>query len=136
MTLHISYDYKCPECGAMYIPYDDEVCCPKCGLFEQERFSDFVSQAAGSALYNLRGGGSYMPAVWGSFSLADSILMFLFQMFDGYTARDDGVSFDDFATDFVRKSTFEDSEYLRDYMGVLACKVYERIEKNQADGEE
>ncbi len=135
MTLHIHYDHQCPECGAAYIPYGDDVPCPQCGLREQERFADFVTQAAGSALYNLRGGGSYMPMAWGCFSLADSILMFLFQMFDGYRAHANGHTFDDFANEFVRKSHFEDTEYLRQYMATLASRVYEVIEKSQETGE-
>ena len=132
MTLHISYDHECPECKAIYIPYGNDVPCPKCGLFEEERFADFVSQAAGSALYNLHSNGRYMPMAWGCFSLADSILMFLFQMLDSYKINDDGQDFEEFATEFVRNSQFEDSEYLRAYMGTLACLVHEEIVKRQS----
>ena len=132
MTLHIHYDHECPECGADYIPYDTDVPCPRCGLHEEERFADFVSQAADSACYNADCGGSYMPMAWGCFSLADSTLMFLFQMFDGYTAHGEGQTFDDFAREFIRDSTFEDSEYLRDYMHPLATRVYAEVERQRA----
>ena len=132
MTLHISYDHDCPECGASYIPYGKDVPCPKCGMLEQERFADFTSQAAESALYNVRSGGSYMPMAWGCFSLADSILMFLFQMFDGYRVHGEGESFETFAKAFVKDSVFGDSEHLREYTGRLAIEVHQMIEKQQA----
>lgn len=133
MTVHINYNHRCAECGAVYIPYGEEVRCPKCGLFEQGRFSDFVRQAAGSALYNFRTEGNYMPMAWACSSLADSLLMFLFQMFDGYVAHGNGKSFDKFAREFVRRSHFADTEYLRGYTGDLGCRVYEYMQSHKDD---
>ena len=127
MTLHIPYDYECPQCGAAYVPYDD-LPCPRCGVLEEKRFVDFVGRVVESVEYNAHTYGKYMPGVWGCFSLADNILMFLFQMFDAFRAKDNGPAFDDFAADYVANSVFEDAEYLRDYMVALACKVHKRME--------
>jgi|SRR6266850_4947743 hypothetical protein len=30
MSLHIHYDHRCVNCGAVYIPYDRDVPCPQC----------------------------------------------------------------------------------------------------------
>jgi len=61
MTLHISYEHKCNQCGTDYIPFDADVPCPKCGLVESERY-DFIGAAVRSTLYNLERYGSYQPA--------------------------------------------------------------------------
>ena len=36
MSLHIMYDYQCSKCEAFYIPYEEGVTCPNCGLDEDE----------------------------------------------------------------------------------------------------
>ena len=32
MSLHIMYDHQCAKCEAFYIPYEEGVTCPNCGL--------------------------------------------------------------------------------------------------------
>lgn len=35
MTMHVVYDHECPACEALYIPYDEDVPCPRCGIVEE-----------------------------------------------------------------------------------------------------
>ena len=59
MTKHVDYTHTCPECGALYIRYDNDVPCPQCGLVEEERFN-FIPAAVASARFNLES-GHYVP---------------------------------------------------------------------------
>ncbi len=129
MTLHIHYNHACANCGAEYIPYNEEVACPRCGQVEEERFRDFAAQAAGSAVRNLRRGRKYVPPVWSTFSLADSLLYFLFELFEAHRTCKEDTSFEAFTADFVDRADFSQAEYLRAYMAPLACRVHEEVER-------
>lgn len=85
MTLHVTYEHQCPKCAAYYIPYDEVVPCPQCGLIVKDRF-DYIEQAAVSMRFNKRE-GSYIPSIpsaWLVGSLGDHILSLLFLIFDAY----------------------------------------------------
>lgn len=123
MTLHIHYDHDCPECGVSYIPYDLDVPCPNCGRMEEERFETFVDEAAESALFNFDTGGSFMPAAWMCFGLADEILMFIFELFTEYWEGDHDDLPEEFISRYIAKCEFEGCEYMRDYLAKLALKI-------------
>ena len=82
MSLHVGYDYQCPDCGADYIPYDADVICPRCGVLEPECF-DFIPKAVESLKFN-KADGSYLPAAWYVGNISDHILQLLFYLFDAY----------------------------------------------------
>lgn len=124
MTLHITYSHQCPACEAFYIPYDDRVPCPKCGLVEEERF-DYISQAAASLRFN-KAGGEYTPAAWWVGSLADHILSVLFPLFD---ARDEGnpPDFRAFASEQLGRMEWGDQPYLKDHILGIAVRLHETL---------
>jgi hypothetical protein len=124
MTLHITYDHQCPKCQVFYIPYDDQVPCPNCGLIELERI-DYIEQAADSMRFN-KVDGSYTPGAWYVGSLGDHILMLLFPLFDAYEEEhpDD---FQVFATDRIGKMDWGDQLYLKDHVFGIAVRLHETL---------
>ncbi len=129
MTLHITYTFQCPECSAYYIPYDQNVPCPKCGKVEEKRYAAFVAEAAHSALYNLRT-GSYVPGAWWVSGLADHILLLLFRIFE--QQRLSGKPMPDVLEEWSNSNIeWGDQEYLKGFVKVLALRVFEQIEKTK-----
>lgn len=130
MTLHIDYNHKCRECKAFYIPYDEDIPCPRCGCVEEDRF-DFIPQAADSALYNLRD-GSYYPGAWYISSYADHVLHLVFIILEHHRTNG-GSKFEDVARRLVNKMKWGDQEYARDHVFAIACRVYEEIQRRSPE---
>ena len=129
MTLHIHYDHACSECGTEYIPFDDDIPCPKCGALESDRATGFVSRAADSALYNLEEQGSYQPMAWFAGSLGDHTLLYLFGLLESYRKGQSDKRFDSFAREHVYASEWGENEHLKENTYRLACRVHEEIER-------
>ena len=132
MTMHIYYNHNCPQCETAYIPYDDDVPCPKCGLIERKRF-DFVPQAANSALYNLSQKGDYVPGAWFTGTLGDYLMLFLFHVLDLHK-RSQGATFSDTAASYFGGIDFGDKEFMRPYMIRLSERVFKKINELIAGG--
>lgn len=131
MTIHISYRHQCEGCQTEYIPYNEAVPCPKCGLVEEERY-DLIPRAAYSALYNLEKVESYIPLAWGIFTLGDQILSFIFRLLEQDRLNPGELPFSDRARDFFYKSVdWGEHPYLRDYFYEIAVKVYDQVQKVQ-----
>jgi hypothetical protein len=130
MTLHIVYNHQCAKCSAFYIPFDDDVPCPNCGEVEEERF-DFISRAAGSLRYNMKMGGSYMPAAWWVGSLGDHILYVVFQLFERYRHEGEGIAFAVFADDVLSTYQWGEQMYLMRHIYTIALRVYEEMLKQE-----
>jgi hypothetical protein len=124
MTLHVHYDHQCPNCEAFYIPYDNEIPCPRCGLVETERF-DFISEATASLQFN-KANGSYTPGAWYVSSLGDHILMVLFPLFDAYEEPLHG-DFLKFAADWHSKMDWGDQGYLGEHILRIAIRLAEAL---------
>lgn len=133
MTIHLPYDYVCPECKADYIPYGMEVQCPCCGLFEDEdRLKNYVPMAVRSCLSNMTFYRRYTPPVWGCSNLSDHLLYWVFCALDKYSnEKISDKSFFAFAAEYAEQSDFTDNEYLRGYMVELATSVYNSIMARQ-----
>lgn len=133
MSLHIDYDHKCPECGAEYVPYDLDIPCPNCGLLEKKRYESFVEETIESMCYNTLTGFGFYPSAWYCTCLADDILLFIFRVFAVYENYREEESWEHFLHEYIRDSTFDDYEYLRDYMRVLAQRIHDTMEKYRVE---
>jgi hypothetical protein len=127
MTLHVVYDHECEACGAIYVPYDDDVPCPKCGLVEEDRF-DFIPEAVVSLRFN-KFHGSYRPPAWWVGSLGDHILNLLFGLLDTYEEEKPD-SFREFVASRLAKIDWGDQEYLQNHVLGIALRVHEELEKD------
>ena len=125
MTLHVQYDHQCPTCEAFYIPYDDQIPCPKCGLIESERF-DYIEQAADSMRFN-KADGTYTPGGWYVGSLGDHILKILFPLFDAYEDNDSG-DFQMFAANWLGEMKWGDQHYLEKHILGIAVRLHETLQ--------
>ena len=128
MTLHIHYNHTCPKCDAYYIPYDDAVPCPRCGLIETERF-DFVPEAARSALFNIQVYGSFVPSAWYVGSYGDHVLMLIFSILEQYRVNKKDTTFQTVVRAIADKMEFGDQEYAREYVVSLSARIFEEISK-------
>lgn len=128
MTLHISYDHQCPQCAAFYIPYDDEVPCPRCGLVESERIN-YIQQAAMSLRMN-KTKGSYVPAAWWAGSLGDQVLYRLFILFDAYEKMNPP-DFHAFAASRLEQIKWGDHPYLKDHVVGIAVRLFDLLSSDK-----
>lgn len=128
MTYHISYNHQCPQCQAFYIPYDDDVPCPRCGLVESQRF-DFIRQAAISLSINKKN-GSYAPKAWWVGSFSDQILFRLFMLFNAYEKRNPP-DFPAFAASEMAKVNWGEHPYLKDHFIGIAVRVHELVQPDK-----
>jgi hypothetical protein len=126
MTMHVVYDHECPSCGAHYIPYDENVPCPRCGAVESARF-DYIPQAAASMRVNKEFGGSYRPPAWWVGSLGDHILHLLFGLFDGYEAQRGTLPFEAYVSERLHLMQWGDQEYLRNHIAGIAMRVRDEL---------
>lgn len=126
MTLHIHYNHQCAQCGAYYIPYGNDVPCPRCGIMEQERYN-FIPQAVESAYYNLKSQHSYTPMAWYVGSLGDHILYLMFPILEQHRLSPTQ-SFNEVAWNMVQKMNFGEQEYLRDHLYSILILVYQQLQ--------
>ena len=132
MTLHIPYTHECPQCSAFYIPFDETVRCPSCGLQEDKSatFDTFVEQAAHSAQFNLQSYGSYIPPAWWVGTFGDHILHLLFPILEYHRTLKVPKSFAVVAREAVDQMEWGDQEYVREHFYQIALEVQSRMEQN------
>ena len=129
MTIHISYQHKCAQCDTEYIPYDEVIPCPKCGLIEEERF-DLISKAVMSVRSNLEKCGSYIPYAWAVFTYGDQVLSLLFRLLEHDRKHPGQQPFRDLAHDVLHEEIdWGDQPYQRDYVYGIAIRVHEELQK-------
>jgi hypothetical protein len=125
-TSRIRYTHRCPACQAYYIPYDSDICCPRCGLLEEQRI-DYVELVAAAARANLEAGGSYLPAGWWNGSLGDHILFILFRLLEHHRLIPAGQSFEHMTWATLERSNWDEQAYLREHIYGIALRVYDEL---------
>jgi predicted nucleic acid-binding Zn-ribbon protein len=131
MSYHVTYNHKCPKCGAYYIPFDQAVPCPKCGEVESERF-DFIPEAATSANINLIRGRRYVPVAWWVGSLGDHILRIIFGLLDEHRAHTARRAFPVIAAEALARMEWGNQLYFRDHIHAIACRVRDHLDREEA----
>ena len=124
MTLHVNYDHQCPQCSALYIPYDRDVPCPKCGNVESEQ-NDYIKQAADSMRFN-KTDGVYTPAAWWVGSLGDHVLKIMFPLFDAYD-EESPADFGKFASCRLDQMNWGDQQYLKVNVLGIALRLHDEL---------
>jgi len=108
----------------LYIPYDKDILCPKCGILEDERF-DFIPKAVESLKFN-KAEGSYEPAMWWVGSFGDHILQILFPILEGFEDQKSD-DFREFVSSYLTKVEWEDLEYMQSYMLEIAIRIHNEL---------
>jgi len=126
MSYHVVYNHQCPQCGAHYIPFDQDVPCPRCGHVEAERF-DYIREAVASMRTHKKMWGVYTPGAWWVGSLGDHFLHLLFGVFDYYEERRPEPSFEEYVSGWVRRSEWGEHPYHRDHFLSIALRVQEEL---------
>ncbi len=132
MTLHLYMNHKCPECETLYIPYNSEIACPKCGdKPEMEDYPEFIEGICESFLYNLGQGGKFHPMCWATMDVSDSLQMFLFKVFDmwmkeikDHEPQTRTKAFEEFIDKTLEEVDFADHDFMAAYLRDLCLTVY------------
>jgi hypothetical protein len=127
MTLHVYYSHQCTACEAHYIPYDQDVPCPQCGLIKPERF-DFIPRALQSMEFNLKQFGSYMPPAWWVGSLGDHVLHLLFRIFDAHADWTEPSDFEGFLDTALGIFQWGEHPYMKEHIRAIALRVHAALE--------
>lgn len=118
--MHVVYDHKCLGCGAHYIPFEEDIVCPKCNLMEPEIF-DYIPQAVASMKIN-KAQGKYMPGAWWVGSLGDHILHIMFNLFDEFEQQNE--EFSVFARNYLSQMEWGDQAYFQAHVLEIAIRIY------------
>lgn len=85
MTYHIkSKDYQCKNCDAVFIPFHNDIVCPKCKTPATggEAF-DYIERICSSMRVHKRQFGQFMPSAWyTNNSLTENIQELCFRLYD------------------------------------------------------
>lgn len=130
MSLHIMFDHQCSKCEAYYIPYEQGIACPNCGLDEEEIY-DIVPQLAHSANYQMDTMGFYTPIAWWTGSFGDHVAFLIFELLDKFYAQDE-IGFQDVVEEDFNSSEWGTQQYMKNHIRDLSYKVYLEIEKQKS----
>jgi hypothetical protein len=131
-SIQVNITHKCAGCGALYVPYDLHVPCPRCGVVERQR-CDFVSNAVRILLHNLEHHKTFLPDGWIAESFADYVLAVLLEIFHAYTASKTDKTFYEFSHEMLEdKVDLPRNTYLAGHMHTLAMRMYEELRQRSA----
>jgi len=115
MSYHIEHkDYKCPHCSVFLIPYKKDFRCPNCNNKIDEYF-DFVGEMIISLKRHKQDYGTYFPAAWGTYCLADHIQFIIFILFDGIAKQ---------GSNELKDYTVDGEAYLQKHIKDIVADVY------------
>jgi len=126
-------NYECPECQTPYIPYSENISCPKCSDKPKiEEYPQLIDGICESFLFNLNQTGGFMPMAWITMDVSDSIQLFLFGVFDKW--KDDEMNnhephertkaFEVFIDDIMKQCDMGGKDFMKGYVRDLAFAVY------------
>ena len=128
MSLHIIYDHQCSKCEAYYIPYEEGIVCPNCGLDEKEAYN-LVPALANSAKYQMDTVGSYTPIAWWTGSFGDHVALIIFQILDAYDQQEEQ-DFQKIAQKHCNKHSWGHQLYMKDHICDLSYKVFLELKES------
>jgi hypothetical protein len=125
--------HECPKCETIYVPYNSEIACPKCGdKPEMEDYPEFVEGICESFLYNIKEFGGFVPMCWATIDISDSFQMFLFNVFHEWVTKESSnhepqvrtEAFKEFIDNIIEKVDLNGMDFMAGYATDLACAVY------------
>lgn len=125
MTLHVYCNYKCSKCNAFYIPYEEQLPCPRCGNISDKSI-DFIYQAVESVNYNLKRYGSYVPPAWGADNYGDYVMRLIFNVLQSYYYSKETISFEEYTRNYFDKLKWEEP-FVKNHMYDVICRVNEKL---------
>ena len=125
MTLHVVVNHECDQCGAYFLPYDEDVSCPRCQS-PAKKIIPYIERAAESLAFNKQKYGQYTPMGWWVGSLGDHILSVLFGLFDSYEKSAEA-EFGKFSEQYLSEVEWRDQEYLQNHIQSIAHEVHRRL---------
>ncbi len=131
MSLHVVYDHQCSKCKAYYIPYEEGVVCPNCGLDENEVYN-ITLQLVDFANYQMLKHGFYTPIVWWTGSLGDHVTYLIFKVLDIFYAQEEN-NFEEVAEEHFNSNNWGAQQYMKNHIRDLSYKVYLEIEKQKEE---
>jgi len=126
MSIHIMYNHQCSKCEAFYIPYEEGVVCPNCGVNEAEVYN-IVVDILSSADYQMNKHGFYTPKVWWSGSFGDHVALLIFKALDAFYIQEEK-SFKEFALEHFNNSKWGNQLYMKNHIYELSCKVFVELQ--------
>jgi len=129
MTVHDHYTHECPQCAAYYIPFDEDVPCPRCSLVEKDRH-DFVPLAVASVRWNIDMYGSYVPGAWFVGGLGDHLLLIVFHIFQRWSKQQEQAFAAAIEEELASRGDWGDQAYLKPHIALLAQRIYDEMQKD------
>lgn len=131
MPIHLNYQgTTCRECGAEFISFNEDSCCPKCGSRATESFG-FIEATIATMKDHKQLYGNYFPDAWFSGSAADLVQGMIFEIFDNLEAENPEDALD-FISQQLSGLEFEEGlEHLAGQTKAIAIKVYEAYNKDK-----
>jgi uncharacterized OB-fold protein len=129
------YDHQCSKCEAYYIPYEEAIVCPNCGLDEEEVY-DIVPVLATSANYQMNTVGQYTPIAWWIGSFGDHVALIVFQILDAYSNQEGAKEFTEVASEYCDNRTWGNQLYMKNHIKELSYKVFLELTDKKELGKE
>lgn len=118
MTYHSNVNYECNSCKQPYIPFKEEIACPRCNTTAEETIP-----IVDEVLEFLKNYGFKTPEVWGIFSLGDTYILTAAQ---AISSMPEQANPREFARNFAKKLTPK-HRYLEDHIAGFLEEVLTKV---------
>ncbi|MDD5464258.1 MAG: hypothetical protein PHP62_03855 [Candidatus Moranbacteria bacterium] len=79
-------DHQCRLCGAYFIPFKEDIECPRCGVRATDEavevYLNFISELVSTMQLNMDRNGCFMPEKWPMRFMYSNVQLLMFEMFD------------------------------------------------------
>lgn len=144
LTLHLETEYFCENCGSFYIPYEENIDCPKCSVKSNIVLKGFYNDIYRSCLINIKQYKSFVPPSFAIMHQSDSIQYLIFNILNycikhnltNYLKNDYNIEinidrikkeFNICTKNFKKKFDWEKVKYVEnywfDYIKILSIKI-------------
>ena len=124
MTIKSQSNYICPDCGLEWLPYTEELHCPRCGrVVSAFEVAPILSETLESAQFNKRLYGKIALEFWIPHRLGDHYLEWAFAALDAAEKNPDATAEDVALNTMVSLDLAEMGPYRAHVMGFLTAAI-------------